>query len=85
MKYIIPRLETHISDFHEGAIEYIFEELKKECWDREKYGFLARAADHKFIVEKLMPLLEEADGVFRTNLLDIIETAGRRHGKRYLV
>ncbi len=85
LKYIIPRLETHISDFHEGAIEYIFEELKKECWDREKYGFLARAADHKFIVEKLMPLLEEADGVFRTNLLDIIETAGRRHGKRYLV
>lgn len=86
LKYIIPKLETRSDDFNEDGIQYILEDLKKSLyWEGFQHHFLARAADHKFIVEKLMPLLEEADGVFRTNLLDIIETAGRRHGKRYLV
>lgn len=86
LKYIIPKLETRSDDFNEDGIEYILEDLKKNLhWDGFRHHFLARAADETFIRGKLIPLLEEADGVFKNNLLDIIKTAGKEHGKRYLV
>lgn len=86
LKYIIPELETCPYDFNENAIQYIFEDLKKTSYrNRGEHHFLVRVADEPFITERMIPLLEDADKIFRDNLISIIETAGRRHGKRYLV
>lgn len=86
LKYIIPELETCPDDFKENGMQYILEDLRKNSYcNGWKHHFLARTADEPFIVERLMPLLEGADGIFKNNLLDIIKTAGKEHGKRYLI
>lgn len=86
LKHIIPRINTCLTDFNENAIMYILEDLKENIyWGRWKHHFLANIVDERFVVERLMPLLDNSSETFRKNLVDIIRAAGAEHGKRYIL
>lgn len=86
LKYILPKLHTNISDYNENSIEYILNDLRKTSYVGSwNHHFLAYASTEKFVIERLLPLLNTTNEKLKKNLVDIIKIAGSEHGKRYFL
>ncbi|MBC3207911.1 SIR2 family protein [Pseudomonas sp. SWRI111] len=86
LKYIIQRMDVTTDEFEREAISFLLAELSRE---RRGYwlgsNLLGAAATESFITERLLPLLVNAQEPLRGNLLSVVEQAGARHGRRYLL
>ena len=86
MDYILARLDVTTDEISSEAISFILAELSRQNAD-SKLGnsLLGYAATESFITERLLPLLADAQEPLKGNLLLILEQAGARHGRRYLI
>jgi hypothetical protein len=86
LNFIIQRMDVTTDDIDSEAISFLLAELSRESSHRWMGGdFLGSAATESFIAERLLPLLLNAQEPLRGNLLHVLEQAGARHGRRYLV
>ena len=84
--FVIKRMDVTTDDIESEAISFLLAELareKRNHWERDH--FLGLAATEKFIAERLLPLLLNAQEPLRGNLEYVLEQAGARHGRRYLM
>ncbi|MFA7893603.1 SIR2 family protein [Pseudomonas putida] len=85
-KFIIQKMDITTDDIGSEAISFLLSELSREKisrWSRD--SLLGSAATESFITERLLPLLLSSQEPLKSNVLRIIEQAGARHGRRYLV
>lgn len=86
LKFIIQRIDVTTDDFDREAISFLLAELSRERSDRWTDGnFLGTVATETFITERLLPLLVNSQEPLRGNILGVLEQAGARHGRRYLI
>lgn len=86
MKRILPFFkELAIDVFSENAISYMLADLGKEKVGNFPSNLLALTSTEKFINERLLPLLPDASGLLLDNLHKVLEDAGSRHGRRYVL
>lgn len=86
LDFVLQRTEVTTDEFSNEAISYLLAELSRERgghWIRDE--LLGFAATESFIVERLLPLYLSAQEPLRGNILRVLEQAGSRHGRRYLV
>lgn len=78
-------LDASTDELSEDAISFILSELAREDrsfrFSDDVLGFLPT---ERFVVERILPMLPKAEGVFRRRLLKILDRAGGRHSRRYL-
>jgi len=67
----------------EETISFLLEDLKKVDISAWNSGLIGRIATESFVTNRLLPLLKNAKGKFRKNLLIVIDVIGKRHGRRY--
>lgn len=86
LDYVLERLDVTTDEISSEAISFILAELSRERSERGLgSSFLGAAATENFITETLLPLLVGAQDPLRKNLLNVLERAGARHGRRYLI
>jgi hypothetical protein len=72
-------------DFSEEAQSFLIEDLKKNGSVDGLYGhLLGHTASEAFVADRLVPLLDTLDPVFRRHLVAGLDQAGSRHGRRYV-
>ncbi|WP_440217177.1 SIR2 family protein [Chromobacterium piscinae] len=87
LHFILPHFQESTTDFfNEDTISFIFADLNREGATK---GFgrhlLGNAATERFVTERILPLLREAQPPLEGNLRVILSQAGSRHGRRYIV
>jgi hypothetical protein len=86
LEFIFTRMDVSTDDFNSEAISFLMADLSREQSNRWMGSdILGSAATESFIAERLLPLLLNAQEPLKKNLLRILEQAGARHGRRYLV
>lgn len=84
--FIIKKMDVTTDDISSEAISFLLADLSRKRSGRWMGGdLLGAASTESFIAERLLPLLLNAQEPLRENLLRILEQAGARHGRRYLV
>jgi hypothetical protein len=84
--YVLGRLDITTDEIDDDAISFMLAELsKKKAEHNFGTGLLGSAATESFITDRVLPLLIKAQEPLRGNLYMILERAGSRHGRRYLV
>lgn len=79
-----PNLTT--DDFSEDTVSYLFSSLRKNNQQQlSDDSLLANTATEKFIVERVIPLLNNSTEPLSQGLKQIAINSGRRHGKRYVI
>lgn len=85
---VIPYFKDTTTDaFSEDTISFLLADLNREGAATSFYQghLLGSTATERFIAERLLPLLSEAQPPLAENLRGIISQAGSRHGRRYSV
>lgn len=86
LEYVLGRIDVTTDEMSEEAISYILAELSKNKSERSLgSSLLGAAATESFVVDRLLPLLIDAKEPMRGNLLMVLERAGARYGRRYLL
>ncbi|MBS7416996.1 SIR2 family NAD-dependent protein deacylase [Pseudomonas syringae] len=86
LDFIIQRMDVTTDEIDAEAISFLLADLSRERGDRFiDASFLGTAATEAFIVERLFPLLISAQDPLKENILSVLDQAGTRHGRRYLV
>lgn len=84
--FIIKRMDVTTDDIESEAISFLLADLSRDERDSKMdCSFLGAAATEAFIVERLFPLLLTAQEPLKNNILRVLDYAGARHGRRYLV
>lgn len=85
---VIPYFEDTTTDaFNEDTISFLLADLNRDGAGSSTFRdhLLGNTATERFIAERLLPLLPEAQDPLAENLRKILRQAGSRHGRRYLV
>ena len=86
-KYILPYFKGLSTDaFDESAISFLLADLSRQRAVSTYRGhLLGITATEQFTSRYLLPLLPEAKPPFLDNLLEVLDQAGSRHGRRYVI
>lgn len=85
-QFLLDYFEFSIYDLSKEAIEYIYDDLKVRLWtDVWNAHFLYKIVDEEYINKVMIEMYNSAEGILKENLFNIIEMAGRSHGKRYIL
>ncbi|WP_394539477.1 SIR2 family protein [Lysobacter enzymogenes] len=75
-----------VEHFCEDALSFLIDGLRgKKAFSAIEGNLLGRIADEPFITSRLLPLLDDGDEDFVSNLSLVIDRAGRRLGRRFFV
>ena len=87
LDYILPHCsDLTTDDFSEDSISFLLADLNRVgAVDQVAGGLLGRVATERFIKERLLPLLPDAESPLADNLRLILVHAGSRHGRRYFI
>ena len=87
LDYILPHYsDLTTDDFSEDSISFLLADLNRVgAVDQVAGGLLGRVATERFIKERLLPLLPDAESPLADNLRLILVHAGSRHGHRYFI
>ena len=80
--YFFSYMEFSIYDLSKDAINYIYEDLRRNKYQGWRIHYLANIIDENYLNNELLELYKSSEGVFRFNLEKIILAAGRNLGKR---
>ena len=85
LQYVLPFFTNITTDvFDEDAISYLLASLARgESRSHLMDSVLGNTATERFINERLLPLLPNAQQQLLTNLRKVLHQAGDRHGRRY--
>lgn len=86
LNYVLSHFNDISTDvFNEAAISFLLANLSREknvaFWHTTLLG---STATESFIVERLLPLLPDAQAPLAGNLKNVLRQAGQRHGRRYV-
>lgn len=85
LKCILPYFsELTIDVFGEDAISFMLADLSRAKLNYFSKHLIALTATEKFINERLLPLLPDANDKLLENLHEVLKEAGTRHGRRYV-
>jgi hypothetical protein len=85
MKHVLPYFKDITIDvFSEDAISFILADLSQTKVSHFPGHLMALTATEKFINERLLPLLPDANAQLLENLHEVLKEAGSRHGRRYV-
>ncbi len=82
--HFLSYMEFSVYDLSEDALNYIYDDLRRNKRRGWKNHYLANIVDEKYLKNVLLELYKTAEGEFKFNLEEIIYVAGRNLGKRYL-
>ncbi|GAB2923587.1 hypothetical protein GCM10027093_73620 [Paraburkholderia jirisanensis] len=88
---VLFKVISHMSDvstdtLSEDAISFSLADLRRSDSATGFEGhLLGKIATERFVTERLLPLLPIAEGSFLENLGAVLDQAGKRHGRRYLL
>jgi hypothetical protein len=83
---LLHQSELTSDEFSPDAISFLLADLSRKGSTGDWRGhLLGQTATEQFVAERLLPLLPEAKGAQRSNLQKVLQQAGARHGKRYLL
>ncbi|MGJ5816414.1 hypothetical protein [Paludibaculum fermentans] len=85
-EWILPRFSNITTDLlSEEAIAFLLSDLACSELTSGFHGhLLGSAATEQFVVERLLPLLDEAEPPLSNNLRHVLISAGGRHARRYV-
>jgi len=72
-------------EFSADAVSFLLADLNREGSVGWHGHLLGHTATEQFVVERLLPLLSNAEDPLRANLKKVLRQAGSRHGKRYVL
>jgi hypothetical protein len=86
-KYVLPHVPDLSTDqLPERAIEFLLTDLKREgAWRRFEPNLLSAISTEKFVTDHLLPMSQSQDAFAQSNARHVIEEAGLRLGRRFLV
>jgi len=83
---LLKQNELTTDDFSADAISFLLADLERtELKDSWRGHLLGNTATEKFVAERLLPLVSEAKDLLLKNLQKVLQQAGSRHGRRYLI
>jgi hypothetical protein len=87
LDFVLPKFSDLTTDaFNDRTISFLLADLSREGsinpWDGHLLG---STATELFVAERLLPLLPGAQSPLTENLQKLLEQAGARHGRRYIV
>ncbi|MBP1087042.1 MULTISPECIES: SIR2 family NAD-dependent protein deacylase [Pseudomonas] len=86
LDFILQRMDLTTDVIEDDAVSFLLADLSRQKnFSLMHLNFLGAAATENFIAERLLPLLLDAQGPLKENLLSTLEQAGSRHGRRYLL
>lgn len=87
LHFILPHFQECTTDlFNEDTISFMLADLNRDrAVNRFRGHLLGNAATERFVTERILPLLREAQAPLAENLRAILSQAGSRHGRRYTV
>lgn len=87
LQFVLPyRSDLTTEAFSEDAISFLLADLSRKASVPLLQGhLLGRTATEQFVTERLLPLLPGAKQPLLKNLHSVLEQAGSRHGRRYLL
>ncbi|WP_369632843.1 hypothetical protein [Variovorax sp. V512] len=79
--------QNHLTsdDFSSDAISFLLRGLECERGFDFRGHLLGRTATEKFVIDRLLPLIRDAQDPLKGNIEELVRQAGSRHGKRYLL
>jgi adenylate kinase family enzyme len=79
------RADLSTNHLSEDSVSFLLADLsRKETISPVTGHLLGRIATEEFVMQRLLPLLTAAQEPFRKNLCEVLQEAGRRHGRRYV-
>jgi len=79
-----PKGDLTTDDFSEDALTFLLNDLHESQPYAVMGLLLGNTATETFVTERLLPMLQGAQGTLRSNLLNVLNEAGKRHGRRYI-
>lgn len=83
---LLKQNELTTDDFSVDAVSFLLADIDRtEMIDSWQGHLLGQTATETFVTERLLPLMPTAKDLFLTNLQKVLQQAGSRHGRRYLI
>ena len=83
-RYLLPKfLDLSCDDLSEDAIEFLITDLHNPMTVFTQAPLIGEIATEQFVHDRLLPLVNSEDAIFRRNLLSALRAAGKRHHRRY--
>jgi len=78
--------ELSLKELNEDTILYLINELnEKDLANWNSYSLLTKVSTETFVNDRLLPMLDDAKGKFHANLLNVLDSIGHKHGRRYII
>ena len=82
---LLARDDLSINEFNEDTISFLLADLSSRKYIDALMGhLLGSTATEAFVIDRLLPLLPNAEEPLRRNLVKVLRQAGERHGRRYV-
>ncbi len=82
---LLARSDLSVNQLSEDAISFLLADLSSRKIPGDFEGhLLENAATEAFVIERLLPLLSNAEEPLRNNLAKVLQQVGKRHGRRYV-
>lgn len=82
--YLLPEFrDLSCDDLNEDAIEFLITDLHNPMAEIVRAPLIGEIATEPFVYDRLLPLINSEDDIFKRNLLSAVRAAGKRHNKRY--
>lgn len=81
---LLDQNELSTEDFSEDAISFLLADLAHSEIRTFRGHLLGRTATEKFVSERLLALVHDAQPPLSSNLQKVLREAGKRHGQRYI-
>jgi hypothetical protein len=84
---VLPQFrDISTDDLSEGTVEFLLQELRDGSYSSSEFNgdLLGNTATEEFVAERLLPLLLELENESLLVLKRVLNSAGLRHGRRYI-
>lgn len=82
---LLARSDLSTDEFSADAVSYLLADLRRsKVYNYLEGSLLGLTTTDRFVVERLLPLTSETDPQLVENLQQVLQQAGKRHGRRYI-
>ncbi|MBU1397799.1 MAG: hypothetical protein KKH85_02715, partial [Proteobacteria bacterium] len=82
---LLARSDLSVNQLSEDAISFLLADFSNRKFPGDFEGhLLENTATEAFVIERLLPLLSNAEEPLRNNLAKVLQRVGKRHGRRYV-
>ena len=86
LENVIPYLDISTDMFNDDTVSFLLADLNNGKIVSSWHGhLLGSTATERFVTDRLLPLLPGSQSTLRANLESVLQQAGARHGRRYIL